>query len=117
MSKTKWNTPIIEVPDEFYYITKKGTVKSAKPTTKTNALATRNKQKAVKIETNSNIDHVKIINPGEKIVKVKKGKKGKKSTPLNKLQKLIAFDEAKKSKKNTPLNKLKKLIALDEARK
>jgi hypothetical protein len=31
MSKTKWNTPIIEVPDEFNFITKTGVVKSANP--------------------------------------------------------------------------------------
>ena len=71
-SKTKWNTPIIEIPDEFNYITKNGTVKSAKPISKTGNLASKNKQKAIKIELNKDIDHIKIKDQGQKIDKFKK---------------------------------------------
>ena len=75
MSKTKWNTPIIEVPNEYNFITKNGSVKSVKPISKTGNIASRNKQKAIKIEINNDIDHIKIINQGEKIDKVKKERK------------------------------------------
>ena len=83
MNKTKWNTATIEVPNEFNYETKNGNVKGAKPITKTNNIATRNKTKAIKIITNNDIDHIKIINQGEKIDKVKiKKPRAKKIKPV-----------------------------------
>ena len=45
----KWGSMVIEVPKEMEYLTKNGKVKEAPPVTKTGAIATRNREKAIKL--------------------------------------------------------------------
>ena len=93
MSNIKWNTAIIEVPNEFDFINKKGVIKSAKPISKTGNISTRNKQKAIKLEINNDIDHIKIKDQGQKINK----------KPTIKVSKPI-ITENKTDNTTTPLN-------------
>ena len=62
MDKTKWNTIVIKVPDEMIYTTKTGILKIGKPLTKTKNIATRNKEKALILEEDTEIDEPIIIN-------------------------------------------------------
>ena len=99
--KTKWNSPIIEVPNEFNYVTKKGNVISSKPLTKKGNIASKETKKSIIIKINNDIDHIKISNQGEKIEKVKKERKPRaKTTPKEKKPKVISSRAAKKLLKN-----------------
>jgi len=112
MSKIKFNSPIIEIPDQFNLITKNGSVKNVNPLTKTGGLTSRNKKKAILLETNKDINDIKIISHGEKIDKVEKIKKPrkprvkkipkmKKIPEFNREEKLRSFDHMIKNKKPT----------------
>jgi PPE-repeat protein len=98
-SRNKWATAIIEVPEKMNFIDKKGNIKPAKTLTKTKNLASRNKQKAIILESNNNINDIKIISQGEKLEKQKKIKK-------NEIQNIKEIDNTleqlkKEYKKNT----------------
>jgi len=119
MSKVKWNTPIIEIPNEFNFITKNGLIKSGKPLNKSGNLASRNKQKSIKIEINKDIDHIEILNQGEKIDKVKKERKPRaKTAPQPEIKKPTIkvsnplIEDHKINNTTTPLNYENELINL-----
>jgi len=64
MSKTKWNTIHIKVPDEMVYIGKNGKIMIKPPLTKTGKISRLNKQPSIQLEA-TNIQEPQIVLKGD----------------------------------------------------
>jgi len=109
MDKTKWNTIIIEVPEDMIYSTKGGKLKIGRPLTKTGNVSSKNKFKSI-ILKESNIDEPIISNFGEKTSIIKKPKPKRMTKKQKEEQQMKEQEIISKAKRILQEGKMKNVI-------